>query len=313
MVNGRLRCLGPAQHLKLRFGNGFEVNVKLQSPDPAAVGALAHTAVDAMRRRLQAQQARRSLSEESKPRRASFSSGHLMAAVLPTVTQSSDAAAVASPLLLESSEADALVIAESGASTQVNADAVKLPRSLLQLVCEALGKPQRVQKITPFQSGAQLHEAFVAEGEEVALRMLLEWWLLEDAAERLQQFMQTEFGSRAQLLERSTAQNFRFRVQLSEEGDSQQQQLSPSDSAVVSTPTCDGHVHMQSALSDIFAKFEACKAQLGIQEYSVGQTTLEQIFNQFAAQQDNPEVQLAAQTAAAAEALAVATVASNSV
>ena len=313
MVNGRLRCLGPAQHLKLRFGNGFEVNVKLQSPDPAALGALAHTAVDAMRRRLQAQQARRSLSEESKPRRASFSSGHLMAAVLPTVTQSSDAAAVASPLLLESSEADALVIAESGASTQVNADAVKLPRSLLQLVCEALGKPQRVQKITPFQSGAQLHEAFVAEGEEVALRMLLEWWLLEDAAERLQQFMQTEFGSRAQLLERSTAQNFRFRVQLSEEGDSQQQQLSPSDSAVVSTPTCDGHVHMQSALSDIFAKFEACKAQLGIQEYSVGQTTLEQIFNQFAAQQDNPEVHLAAQTAAAAEALAVATVASNSV
>lgn len=32
MVNGRLRCLGSAQHLKHRFGNGFEVNIKMQAP-----------------------------------------------------------------------------------------------------------------------------------------------------------------------------------------------------------------------------------------------------------------------------------------
>lgn len=57
---------------------------------------------------------------------------------------------------------------------------------------------------------------------------------------------------------------------------------------------------MQSALSDIFSKFEASKAALGVQEYSVGQTTLEQIFNQFASQQDNPEVQAASAAAAAA-------------
>ena len=45
-MNGRLRCLGPAQHLKARFGNGFEVNVKLALPDTGvilAVGAAART------------------------------------------------------------------------------------------------------------------------------------------------------------------------------------------------------------------------------------------------------------------------------
>lgn len=32
MVNGRLRCLGSATHLKLRFGVGFEVNVRTVAP-----------------------------------------------------------------------------------------------------------------------------------------------------------------------------------------------------------------------------------------------------------------------------------------
>ena len=61
---------------------------------------------------------------------------------------------------------------------------------------------------------------------------------------------------------------------------------------------------MQNALSDIFAKFEANKEQLHILEYSVGQTTLEQIFNQFASQQDNPEVQAASAAATFANAVA---------
>ncbi len=30
VVTGRLRCLGSAQHLKHRFGNGLEVNIKTQ-------------------------------------------------------------------------------------------------------------------------------------------------------------------------------------------------------------------------------------------------------------------------------------------
>ncbi|CBJ29591.1 conserved unknown protein [Ectocarpus siliculosus] len=36
MVNGRLRCLGSTQHLKHRFGSGFEADMKLQPPSTSA-------------------------------------------------------------------------------------------------------------------------------------------------------------------------------------------------------------------------------------------------------------------------------------
>jgi hypothetical protein len=44
-----------------------------------------------------------------------------------------------------------------------------------------------------------------------------------------------------------------------------------------------------SYLARIFSTFESHKDSLKIVEYSIGQTTLEQIFNQFAASQENPE------------------------
>ena len=40
MVNGRLRCLGSSQHLKLRFGDGFEVNIKTSIPSEENLAAL---------------------------------------------------------------------------------------------------------------------------------------------------------------------------------------------------------------------------------------------------------------------------------
>lgn len=43
-------------------------------------------------------------------------------------------------------------------------------------------------------------------------------------------------------------------------------------------------------LPEVFKVLEENKAKLGISEYSVGQTTLEQIFNQFAGMSYNPEV-----------------------
>lgn len=34
-MNGRLRCLGSTQHLKHRFGRGFEADIKLNPPSNA--------------------------------------------------------------------------------------------------------------------------------------------------------------------------------------------------------------------------------------------------------------------------------------
>jgi ATP-binding cassette subfamily A (ABC1) protein 1 len=116
----------------------------------------------------------------------------------------------------------------------------------------------------------------------VSLRVFLEWWQSETVFEGLQSFMQREFGERSMLLERSGAHSFRYRITRVVQ---QQAQAGSSASAIE-----DDNASSGNGLSDIFAKFEAAKEALHVKEYSVGQTTLEQIFNQFAGAQDNPEV-----------------------
>ena len=256
MVNGRLRCLGPAQHLKLRFGNGFEENVKLSLSEQTEIDA----ALQAVNRVLQA------------------SATPLLPSALHTSSADQEAPAV------------------------VNLDSQVISREQIVTVCEGLDQARRAQLVAPFHSGAMLHEALqsstadsTVEKEGVPVRMFLEWWLAEQAADALEAFMAREFGARAQLLERSTAHNFRYRVQLGAAPGANQNQEQVQDQdhyqdINIGAPVSAEAGQAQNALSDIFAKFEAHKAALRILEYSVGQTTLEQIFNQFASQQDNPEV-----------------------
>jgi hypothetical protein len=40
MVNGKLKCLGTSQHLKYKFGNGYEINIKLSQPTLKAMMTL---------------------------------------------------------------------------------------------------------------------------------------------------------------------------------------------------------------------------------------------------------------------------------
>jgi ATP-binding cassette subfamily A (ABC1) protein 3 len=145
-------------------------------------------------------------------------------------------------------------------------------------ICVALNNSAREASIAPFKSGALLREMLDTDGS-VTVRSFLEWWVAEDCADTLQRFMIAEFQGRAALLERSTSQNFRFRIRLQDDESTDEKGLSA---------TAASQTH--SALSEVFAKFETNKTALCVQEYSVGQTTLEQIFNQFAAHQDNPEV-----------------------
>ncbi len=159
---------------------------------------------------------------------------------------------------------------------------VRIRQSDLHNVYAALSNAARESSIAPFQAGALIHELLEVDGC-VTAKAFLEWWVAEDAAEALSLFMAAEFEGRASLLERSTSHNFRYRIRLEEAAApvSGSSKLDAEEAASSLT---------HSALSEVFSKFEASKTRLRIQEYSVGQTTLEQIFNQFAAQQDNPEV-----------------------
>jgi len=82
----------------------------------------------------------------------------------------------------------------------------------------------------------------------------------------LHAFLELHFPSRVAVLE-NRADMLRIRVQ---------------------PPKADAPVeqHMQFELSSIFSLFEDNKSELFVQDYSVSQTSIEQIFNQFAGQQE---------------------------
>lgn len=219
MVNGRLRCLGSAQHLKQRFGNGYELDIKTTHPSTTELMRLAQV-----------------LADEG---------------IIELLTNIE---------LDESQHSSA-----SGNDTEGSGNDNDLQRlgkitlsKPLYNVCSLLGEPERIHLIAPGGEGAMIHDVLEADGA-ISLRSFLEWWLAEDYAIRLSSFLEREFPG-ALLLERSSAHSFRYRIQNTD------------------------------SLAGIFGKFEANKSRVFIQDYSVGQTTLEQIFNQFAASQDNPEV-----------------------
>lgn len=151
-------------------------------------------------------------------------------------------------------------------------DHTKFTLADITSIAHSLQHPECLPLIAPCQSGATIHESLQSEGH-VSARIFLDWWLTERYFVRLEQYLQETFPpmERILLLERNNALTCRYRIQLDISG------------------TKDENAHT-NALSDIFAKLEQAKESLSIQEYSVGQTTLEQIFNHFAGMQDNPEV-----------------------
>lgn len=222
MVNGSLRCLGSGQHLKQRFGDGYEVDVKLNFA--------------------------------SLPKLRALKDALLHAGVLSVADCSTE----------ESSHGFDM---EAGKPGTANAGAIAAEEAMYKkirvtadftAICNALNEPNRVAMFVTNGEGGTLYDVMHADGF-ITLHSLLEWWVAQDDAVRLDQFMLSKFPG-ALLLERSTAHSFRYRI-----------------------PTKD------MALALLFKSFEDSKQVLNIQDYSVGQTTLEQIFNQFASSQDNPE------------------------
>jgi ATP-binding cassette, subfamily A (ABC1), member 3 len=185
MVNGQLQCLGTTQHLKSKYGTGFEVEVKTAMPSAQELDALyvrVHTA------------------------------GHSL-----------------------------------------------VTRPDLAGFCAALGRPEWDAEVAEKGGGAVLHAILEADGT-IAVRAFAEWWVAQGRAEALQAFLVRTFGEEVRLLERAGLFSFRYNV--------------PGG---------------QLSLAEIFRQFEARKAEIGISEYSVGQTTLEQLFNRFAALQEHDE------------------------
>jgi hypothetical protein len=200
--------LGSAQHLKHRFGDGFEVNIRTSAPTEEDVQALAAQI---------------------------FGSG-----------------AIQSPSLVP-----------------IGYENIRLnKRQIINILRQVdLTSPNVLPDVVP----QELEMMF--EDDTILCRSLLDWILNEKVAKNIESFMKelclgnlnttrSSVEPNYQLLERSSAQNFKYRIK----------------------------VINNLSLANIFRRFEIEKTRLQIQDYSIGQTTLEQIFNHFAASQENPEV-----------------------
>ena len=111
--------------------------------------------------------------------------------------------------------------------------------------------------------------------EQVSAELFAEWWLTESAARELNAQLTAEFGSAGQLLERHDG-SFRYRIQLESE-------------AAVATSAGSGVVQLEGVAS-VASVFEAIEQRVcnavSVEEYGLSQASLEQIFNQFAAEQE---------------------------
>lgn len=227
MVNGRLQCLGSPQHLKLRFGDGFEVNVKTELPSEDLIVSCTCTLISKN--------------------------------ALATVRLSPDQ-----------------LVGSSEMATHILTEYMSVPQA-----CSLLSKLDLIEKKTSYSDASSLpmQLQLAVNDRGILVRNVIEWIIPENHAAELEKFLQelslvsagdsdaatSASGQEqpgAQLLERSSAHTFKYRLR----------------------------VKGKPSLATLFRKFEAEKARLHVQEYSIGQTTLEQIFNHFAASQDNPEV-----------------------
>ncbi|CAM9923796.1 unnamed protein product, partial [Phaeothamnion confervicola] len=124
-----------------------------------------------------------------------------------------------------------------------------------------------------------------AEGGSVPLRLFCEWWCAEDAAAALDSFLHDGFFGCTRLVERQSLYSFRYQVAAAAASTAWQD----TEASVGSGPSTEAAAAALS-LAEVFGRFEAARERLKLEEYSVGQVTLEQIFNHFAAMQRAPAV-----------------------
>mmetsp|Transcript_30098 Transcript_30098/g.30579 ORF Transcript_30098/g.30579 Transcript_30098/m.30579 type:complete len:1840 (-) Transcript_30098:237-5756(-) len=132
-------------------------------------------------------------------------------------------------------------------------------REHLTTIFNGLGNSKWIEQINATGTGSDISTALDTT-EYVLATHLTSWVILEEAYDKICGFLQTNFSGYV-LRERQTV---RIRIEI------------PS---VLPDGGC-------LKLSTIFGVMEKHKEELRIQDYSVGQTSLEQIFNQFASQQE---------------------------
>ncbi|XP_058083562.1 ABC transporter A family member 1 isoform X2 [Magnolia sinica] len=214
MVAGRLRCIGSPQHLKRRFGNHLELEVK-----PTEVSC---TELDKLCRRIQ-----ETLFDFPCHPRSII--GDLEVCI--------------------------------GASDSIASDniaEISLSQEVIIAIGRWLGNEESIRTLvssTPFTDGVfgeQLSEQLIRDGG-IPLRIFSEWWLAKEKFSVIDSFILSSFPGAT--FQGCNGLSVKYQLPYNED----------------------------SSLADIFGHFERNRVKLGVAEYSISQSTLETIFNHFAA------------------------------
>ena len=148
-----------------------------------------------------------------------------------------------------------------------------LARDLISQAFKAGGKGAWETRIDPSCTCAELHQALSATGF-VGIKHLASWWILEEAFDSICNFLVVSFGGFV-LRERQAS---KIRVEVS--------------AFYVVVTNEKEELQRRRSLASMFGQIELYKKtnSNSIQDYSISQTSLEQIFNQFASQQEEEVV-----------------------
>jgi hypothetical protein len=213
MVGGVMRCLGSAQRLRNKYGNGYQIEIGMVVPSPLAIEDFGKS-------------------------------------ILATL---GIAAATAKSMVPKPGEEDTFIEVDVIRDNQLSAEDVR------RLFASPLGHKDWSARLSPTGNGADLLAGLEGSGF-VYMKQVASWMILERQFDNIIAFLTSTFGSFT-LRER---QSTKIRTE-------------------VGATNADGS---KRKLSAMFSAVERSRKDLCIQDYSVSQTSLEQIFNFFAAQQE---------------------------
>lgn len=217
MVGGKLRCIGSPQHLKNRFGNHLELEVK-------------PTEVSSLDLEMLCQMIQEKLFD------------------IPSHPRSS----ILNDLEVCIGGIDSII------PEKASAGEISLSEGMIVRIGRWLGNEERVKALASGNNGScgaygeQLSEQLVRDGG-IPLPIFSEWWLTKEKFSVIDSFIQSSFPG-------ATYQSCN--------GLSVKYQLPYGEDL---------------SLADVFGHIERNRNILGISEYSISQSTLETIFNHFAA------------------------------
>lgn len=216
MVGGRLRCIGSAQHLKTRFGNHLELEVKPTEVHSTDLNKLCQTIQQLL-----------------------FDMPCHSRGILGDLE-------------------DCIGASNSLVSENASVAEISLSRETILVIGRWLGNEARIMALvntTPVSNGMfgeQLSEQLIRDGG-IPLPIFSEWWLTEEKFSVIDSFIQSSFPGAT--FHGFNGLSIKYQIPYGED----------------------------SSLADIFGHIERNREKLEIAEYSISQSTLETIFNHFAA------------------------------